>query len=546
MKGFVFASILLFTAAICLNGCAAMNAKSLRAEARVDEQAGQNDTAAVKYRESLRNDSESPASLLANSGLSRLYLKNDDCEHALPHLQKAQGIETKAEEIGPEMSAPVNEAIPVYQGLGYCQAKAGDLLNASTNYMEAYALNPQDPAPLLAIGEFLDKIQPTADSHALFETLVTRFPDQYYGYAFQGDLYWREGDMNQAKPYFVKSLQLFPHSVPVRIKLGSILMAQGQYPEAKEQFAAALALKDGPATRFNMAGVEFMIGNLDEAIKHLNAMLKVEPGHPQANALLAQCYFMQKKYSKALDHSEAALAKLGLDNYALLALAGEAAYREKFWVKAAKWLGEACKKPDATAANFGMLGAAQTHLNLDNEAQNSFATAIQLDPTVAIPYRYLGKLYLKHKVPDPAIQVLEKAVELNPKDYKAYALLVEAYYMKGQETYPKALAAVESTLSLKPNHGRVMAISAAILASMRRTMPAVARANQAVDAGYKDKEFFAKEDFDPVRRHPLFKKMMAKLNGGEAQVTQPVSRPTPKKPKPQPIAPGLPALVPLN
>lgn len=49
----------------------------------------------------------------------------------------------------------------------------------------------------------------------------------------------------------------------------------------------------------------------------------------------------------------------------------------------------------------------------------------------ALNFSEQGQAYLKNKKPDEAIQVLERAVNLNPKNGENYYYLAEAWLMKG-------------------------------------------------------------------------------------------------------------------
>ena len=55
----------------------------------------------------------------------------------------------------------------------------------------------------------------------------------------------------------------------------------------------------------------------------------------------------------------------------------------------------------------------------------------------SVTFSEQGQAYLKNKKPDEAIRVLERAVNLNPRNGENYYYLAEAWFMKGNAIQAK-------------------------------------------------------------------------------------------------------------
>jgi tetratricopeptide (TPR) repeat protein len=89
------------------------------------------------------------------------------------------------------------------------------------------------------------------------------------------------------------------------------------------------------------------------------------------------------------------------------------------------------------------------------KASSAFRKALQLDPTFAEAYRWLGDLLVRspRRLYDQAIQAYEKALQQSPDMAEAYVGLGEARQAKGQ--FDEALQDYRKALAIEPENARV-------------------------------------------------------------------------------------------
>lgn len=105
-------------------------------------------------------------------------------------------------------------------------------------------------------------------------------------------------------------------------------------------------------------------------------------------------------------------------------------------------------------AHFG-LGVSLFATNNRWKASGEFRKTIQIDPTFAEAYKWLGDLLVNspRRLYDQAIQAYLKAGELSPDNAEAFVGLGDARQAKGQ--YDEAIAEYRKALQLEPENARV-------------------------------------------------------------------------------------------
>lgn len=79
------------------------------------------------------------------------------------------------------------------------------------------------------------------------------------------------------------------------------------------------------------------------------------------------------------------------------------------------------------------LGKVRSQLGREEEAVESFRSALKIDPDSGVAYVNLGSLYFRQKKMDPAREALTQAVAINPFDPSVHSLLTKVYRTLGDE-----------------------------------------------------------------------------------------------------------------
>ncbi len=192
--------------------------------------------------------------------------------------------------------------------------------------------------------------------------------------------------------------------------------SDGLHEPALHDLQAAVREDDSfSLAHYNIAKVYQEMKRWDEAQRHLNRVVGLEPQNPRFHYELGICYQMldrldlaQKEYDTALNLN-----------------------------------------PLLYAAHFRR-GTIYMGMDKPREADAAFRKTIEINPRFTRAFVKLGVLYLNYDYPDVATQVLQAGVQINESSEdsaEAYNILGVAYQMLKQ--YDKAIASFKKALELK-------------------------------------------------------------------------------------------------
>jgi len=257
----------------------------------------------------------------------------------------------------------------------------------------------------------------------------------------------QHGDDALAVSKYQQLLKLYPDAVEVRANLGAALAKLGRYDEAVVQYRAALARKDSPDLRFNLALAYYKKGAWREAAEQLNTLQAAQPGDPRAATLLADCD-----------------TRLGQDGQAIAVLQPvEAAHPDDL---AVEWLlgsalirtgrsREGLDRVDRVARQGNRpeayLLAGQTALKMDEfeRARDYADAALRLNPQLPGAATLRGTVLSYLGDTEGAIATLRKAVEADPNDFDAQVAL--GAVMQNERDLDGAREHLRRALQLKPD-----------------------------------------------------------------------------------------------
>lgn len=252
--------------------------------------------------------------------------------------------------------------------------------------------------------------------------------------------------------------------------------------------AAAFLLSSIPlhAGYYSDAYDAYKAKNYDESIKILEEGLQAAPNDEDLAKLLGQVYFKIRKIDKA---EKAFLKTVSLNpdddvaQYYLgicYTLRKEDGKPKPAWFEASQAFGKAVElKPEDTRYNYQYghslmmlrkfqqardplekayateegkndykiatdLGVIYQSMNMIAEAIEMFEKAIELNPEKHAPYQYLGGLYMAERNYEKVKQLGEKLIVLKPDDgkgysYRGYGQLMANEFSGAEETFTKAI-----------------------------------------------------------------------------------------------------------
>jgi tetratricopeptide (TPR) repeat protein len=225
-------------------------------------------------------------------------------------------------------------------------------------------------------------------------------PDWAAPYLSLGNLYFHQGQLDQAQAELEQALFLMPDLAEAHNSLGLLYAAYGDHATAIKAFRQALALEPGQATvEGNLSFSLQLVGQRDEALRHYALSHLLDAPHP---VLLT---------NEAIAHYEAGNLT-----------AAESIARQ------------ALDLNDTSAPAYTVLGASHLAQRHPWAARLALEKAARLDPTYSPAHFYLGLAYEALNQPSLAYVAFDYVVSLNPDSLarrEAHRHLSELYARYG-------------------------------------------------------------------------------------------------------------------
>ena len=296
-----------------------------------------------------------------------------------------------------------------------------------------------------------------------------------------------QGRPAEAEARLAEAKAKLPRSVALHKALGDIAMQAGRYDEAERDYAAALAMDDSDiSTRFKMGIVLRRLGKFEAAGAAFDKVAAADKEYPSLSLERAVLFEASGQFPKALEMYRAALAKAPGDPDLMLRVAAaqvasgqvsQAAEAEELLRKviaarqnsaeanhflgralllrgtnlaeALKYLTRATDLDQNRAEYWLYVGWAANEADQQAKAQSALERTLDLDKSMADAYWQRGVLRRRQRAVIDAEVDLNKALELRPSRYEAYATLAEVY--EDQQKWPQALAAWQKAIAANGN-----------------------------------------------------------------------------------------------
>lgn len=256
------------------------------------------------------------------------------------------------------------------------------------------------------------------------------------------------GRYPEAKRYFERAMQCAPRMADASFNLGVVLTAMGDSAGASAAYEHAIALNPQHADAYLNLGVlllqEGALAAALAAFQNRNALMpgdaKGRQNLSEAHAALAQRYTTDPaKLEAAISHTRAALA---------LETTPERLSNLGDLLRRAKALDEALavhkQALDARPDDPGFLynyGSALYDARRLDQAQSSFEAATRADPAFAKGYEGLAKVFEHRGQFTAAVELLEKALLLDPRaDKIIYSYFAAGDFVAGWRSYERRFA----------------------------------------------------------------------------------------------------------
>jgi tetratricopeptide (TPR) repeat protein len=363
----------------------------------------------------------------------------------------------------------------------------GNLEQAMVAFQAALTLDPTFAQARAALGEaawrrYKDTRDPQWVTQALAETeaAVRQDPTMADAYVSLAIVYQGTGKPAAAIAALRKAIALQPSHDNAHEVLGEALFANNQKAEAMAQFQEAIRLRPrAPRHYSRLAVADLRLGRYDDAIAALKTAVDLQPDNAETFHLIGTAYQFKGDAPDALTNYERAIA---------------------------------LKPVSQTYANIGVIQFDQGDYA---KAAQSFEHAIALKPTEPTIHRNLADAYARLGDTTKAraqylvaVDQLQQALKINPKDSRAMGLLAVCLAKVGRQNDALQMAAAAAALS--PTDGEVLYRRAVVLAIAGQTAGALAALDDALSNGYSAKSAAKDDDLQGLARTAAFQALVAK------------------------------------
>lgn len=324
-------------------------------------------------------------------------------------------------------------------------------------------------------------------------------------YSDRGVARWRLGQTKEAIEDFNQSIQLSPENGAVYNNRGNVLMDLGHPEEALKDFDRAIALSQNYGVAYNNRGnAHVALGEYDQAFQDFRKAVELMPrsaipfnGRGKAHAQLKRYHAAVRDLTRAIGINPKYVPAYKHRAEAYLALS---MYREAV----ADATQAITLEPETQDPQLFLLrGRAQAGDKKLNPALEDLNKAIELNPDLVAAYIERGIVFSEARRFDDAIGDFNRAIELDQKNARAYAMRASAKMQRGGNagTDPEtsydvnddALNDVNQALQLTPDDPLALRIRANLYEALNRT-----------DEGIADyRKALAKDPFQTESREAL-------------------------------------------
>lgn len=334
----------------------------------------------------------------------------------------------------------------------------GILLSALNRFSEsddilakALEMNPKDPILLTDMGEN-KRLQGQNDAAKQLLLQAVALNPKCGDAVFQlGLLEFESTHYEEALPLFDSAATLMAtDSSPLTLKARTLTRLKRD-EDAKAIFESALTRnpKDIEA-HYYLAQLSIRQGYADPAIRHLEAVLAIDPAHNSALQQLSVAYIESDQFELALPHITTLLAADSRDLDTQFRYATCLSGLQRHTEAVAAYDQILTQTPD-DVTTICAKGLAQINANDSKSAMTTLKSATLIDANHPLPYYYVGIAYMKSERWDEAAKALTKALNLGGPSPDIASALGTCYLALNQ---PKeAVTAFQKAAQSSPQQG---------------------------------------------------------------------------------------------
>ena len=277
----------------------------------------------------------------------------------------------------------------------------------------------------LRIAESYFKAHKNREAESLLEQVLKRLPDSFGANELMGLVLASEGHEDAANGFFENAVRLRPNLAEAHQNLAANLLRLQKFVLAEQQFKLAALLKPNDYVANHDLG-EFYLsrGTLPDAVAYLKKAQEARPESYSNGCDLVLAEIQSGKLQEAEVQIDALMRVR--DTGDLHALLGEVKDKEQDYFAAGKEYQRAAQM-EPSENNIFAWGAELLRHRTPEPAIQVFTRGVELYPKSARLQIGLGIAFFMREFYEPAVDAFCHAVDLDPKDPKPYYFLATLY-----------------------------------------------------------------------------------------------------------------------
>ena len=335
--------------------------------------------------------------------------------------------------------------------LGAVYCISGKFEDALDYLREAIRLDPQYKAAALNLGGALYMLGRFEEAIAQFQQVLRMSPQAAAAAHYNiGNAYYELGKYEQALESYRTALQARPRYVDALCNQGNAYYRMGRDREALESYQAALALDTNHFnTLQNMANVQLEKKELDQAEDLYRKTVALQPTNAAGYVGLGRVAHAGARMDEAMGYYQTAV---GLDSNlaARIITEGDRLFRQGLYSEAERRYREVVFVFPGNSLAYNNLGNALCSQGRQSEALDSFEAALRIDPDYVLAHYNLGNALFELGRFDDAINQYDAALRLDPEQWEAAINRGRALCARGR--VEEAVGDFRRVLDRNPEH----------------------------------------------------------------------------------------------
>jgi tetratricopeptide (TPR) repeat protein len=226
-----------------------------------------------------------------------------------------------------------------------------DVPSVEQSYLNLLKLNPDDPVALNNIGMFYLQVGNLEQAKKYLSKAVDLYPDDYITHYNLGTFYGYLDDIQNTIKQLNKAIELNPKSNEAFSALGTFYFRENKLEKAENSFSTALNINPKNSNAlFGLMSVYQNENLIDSALETGKKLLTVDNKYQQLHLVLSNLYFLKNDYGNALTNAkeEQLLYPDEPESYYMPVLIYDKTGNDKNYLEAANKLKEVIKMNNAS------------------------------------------------------------------------------------------------------------------------------------------------------------------------------------------------------